>query len=248
MLDGEYIVFLPDHSNPVRVTGNVAHVLPALQEGADRGQISKELTEFHGHEVSLRQSDRLIAALRERNMFKDQNEGEKEPVIWLGDVGAAVERFGLIRIRFALGTLSTIGVLVAAYFIMTLVLSGNLKNPFSLFFDLNWLPFLLLLLIALPVHELGHIVAGISSNTSLGRLGLNRRTLPIIKPFVESLSRKNGDDSLPLAATAAGGPLGDVTSAGIAACVAVAGPGWLQPTASGFCALALIMAYQNFSI
>lgn len=247
MLDGEYIAFVPGDGSPVRITKNVANLLSLLELGADRGQIAENLTEYHGRAISTRQSEQVIAALRKNQMLNEPKVQPGKDILWIADIGAMVQKLGLDRVSYAIGALYLGLVALALYAIVQLVASGQLKNPMSLFFEMNWFPFALLIL-AIPLHELGHILAGIASNTSLGRVGVRKRSLPIIKPFVESFSRKDGKDALPLAITAAGGPLSDIINAGLAASVALAGPDWLQPTASGFCALALLMAYQNLSI
>lgn len=247
-LDDNHIVFLPGRSEPLRVSENVAYLLPLLKDGADRASIAAKLSEFHCREITKSQSATLLAVLFQNQMLETGESLRDTRTFWLLDVGGLVQNLGLPRVRHAISLLLAIALAAAVYAIVQAARLGVLVNPFALIFDLNWLPFLLLLLVLVPLHELGHVLAGLASSTSLGRIGIHKRGLPVLRPFVEAILPK--DDSRPLGAavTAAGGPMADVINAGWAAYLAVHGPEWLRITAGGVCVLALIMAYQNLGI
>lgn len=244
--DGRTIVFLPSQLAPLRISGPVGGLLPLLAKGCSLDELHERLAGDVGARVERRQLEALVQRLEEMGALVGQKARRRGQVRWLFDVGALVERFGLDRGAKLIVGLSLVAGIAGCLALALAALSGALRNPLAAAMRLDWLPFLLVLLILVPLHELGHALAAIATRTPLGRFGVGLRRL-IVRPCVETLPEGQSASDRRRGLVAAGGPYMDVCTAGAFAGLALVTSGRAAELAGTLSACGLLLGLRNLA-
>ncbi|MGZ8977796.1 MAG: hypothetical protein ACXW22_10195, partial [Allosphingosinicella sp.] len=237
------IVFVPDRATPVRVSSQLIPLLPLLRTGATMEELAAAMRPLSERNADPRQLSRLMATLAEFGVVDDGRPWRKLQLRWLLDIGAFVERFGLERVRTPLAV-AAIAALLGSVLVLAVAMSrGAIQNPVASIYRLEWVPFVLVMLLLVPLHEAGHVMAAIISGTPLGRLGAKVSRFLMLRPFVETLPPRGGEPAIKPVIVAIGGPAMDLFNAGAAAGIALLTEGRVASYAGAVAALSLLLCF-----
>jgi len=239
------IIFVTDKAVPVRVSNQVTVLLPPLEAGATLEELSTVMRPLSERHADQRQLSRLMSTLAEFGVVDDGRPWRKLPLRWLLDIGALVERLGLERARRPIAVLASLTLAAAAFALAVALSQKAVENPVASIFRLEWVPFALVILLLVPLHEFGHVLAAIASGTPLGRLGARVSGRLIVRPFVETLPPREGEPPLKPVIVALGGPAMDLFNASAAATIALFAEGRTASYAGAVAGLSLLMGFRN---
>jgi hypothetical protein len=223
----------------------VTPLLATLKSGATIEELSSVMRPVSERHADHRHLIRLMSTLAEFGIVDDGRPWRKLPLRWLVDLGAVVDHLRLDRVRVPIAVLCGVGFVAALVALAVGLAHGAVDNPIASIFRLEWMPFAVVILLLVPLHEVGHVVSAIVAGTPLGRLGARVSRLMMVRPFVETLPQRGGEPPIKPVIVALGGPTMDLFNAGAAAMVSLLVDGRVGAYAGVVAGLALLMCFRN---
>jgi len=213
-------LFVDEDGHALRVSPQVSALWPLLRDGITPAALTAHLRARHPQAARVEEQVlALVASLRGSALLAGAPPAAPPPT----RVTAVVDRVATIAAR----AIARLGVPVAASLIVFAVAAALVSNVIQLTGSpprlapllgaSSWLGAAFVLLVAVPLHELGHAIAARSVGLRIAEVGLTVRGLP--RPFV----RIPGSIAAPArhrVVIAAAGPLVDLAVAGFAAAIA----------------------------
>jgi len=239
-------------SGPVRISAAAEPLLPLLAEGCQESDLADVCRSASVPDGAVHGQ---VRAFVDSLMRLGVLEGSEAPVrsrrrktISVGAIEPAlrplIRLIGLHPRSLAIVVGTWLGIAIAA--LVFAMLTGAIDNPLDALIRRDWRPFAIAVL-AVPLHELGHIVAAAAAGVRLGNLRFERIGVLFYRPSVETLSLASETARYKIALVAAAGPATDLLVSGTSAGISLTTAGDLQVVAGGVAAITLLFFYRGLN-
>lgn len=223
---GGLVLFLPGRP-PLRVSDTVEPVWQSLVEGISPAELTLRFTELYprAKKTPERVGDFLsklldagLVVMPDGNMLKmSRASGTEIKVLSLEPVAALLSKIALRVPKMLFGAILSMAILYS-FCAMSVLLWSSSRPRISESLNLASLPgILFILLLSVPLHELGHVIACSIVGTRVGYLCIQPGFPGLIRPFVQTPEVFMLPSRWARLGIAVGGPISDLLLAGAAA-------------------------------